>query len=733
MARALASESIPGFDERLLFRFEVDKGFSPDELLKVSRDIEVVSQEGAEAVLAFVSSKALREFEARLTSLVEGGHVKYKNILYALKGVSEWGAGDRKGWALREFGFPTEEHFLLDIELWPLEDNPDERRELWQSFERWLEKEGIESKDSVKNDGLSLYRVMVTTEQAELLLRHRDVRTVDLPPRFGLDISLLRTDIQALPEIPPPPDGAPSIAVLDSGVVAGHPLLAPATGDLQSYLEGKSPIDENGHGTLVAGLALYGDLEGALQRGNLTPRLWLHSGRILDESNENNTGLIENQVTQAVEYFASEYGCRVFNLSYGDLNKPYLGGHVRGLAYTLDVLARKHNVLFVVSAGNVPGETLTGNEWLAEYPTCLTRDAWAILDPATSVNSIIVGSIARYDQTFSSQRYNFDPSEVPIARRDQPSPFTRHGPTVGGIVKPDFVEYGGNWAVNTRVHGGRLVESGLGELSTGTSFSTGRLFEIAAGTSMATPQVANMAAILLTEHKEASNDLVRALLGVSSYLPRGAEALVDQENIPKVYGYGKIDPTALVRSVEQEVTLIGTGAILDKRHHFYEVPIPTDFVTSGNRERLLSVALAHTPYVRSTRIAYKATRMSFRLVASDSLATVVTMFNRATTRDDYKAIPELANASPSSSLRDNGTLQVSRWRFRRIDARSNLINKRLFLVITRNDYPWAEAFTEAEEKYSIALAFRDPENSEARLYTDLRNRLRARPRARARA
>lgn len=48
-------------------------------------------------------------------------------------------------------------------------------------------------------------RLRCNRVQAEdLLLRHRDVRTVDLPPRTGVVVEVLMTDINLLPAPPPP-------------------------------------------------------------------------------------------------------------------------------------------------------------------------------------------------------------------------------------------------------------------------------------------------------------------------------------------------------------------------------------------------------------------------------------------------------------------------------------------------------------------------------------------------
>jgi hypothetical protein len=188
-----------GFDERRLFRFEVAKGFNPDDLRRLSADIELVSQEADTVVVAFVSRATLASFEARLASMAQGDAVSYKQVIYALQGIDDWRADDRTGWALRQEGMPATEPFLLDLELWPVDARPAEHDALWDAFRAWLAENGIEALDGVRQPGLLLQRVRCTRAQAERLLRHRDVRTVDLPPRYGLDLRVLTTDIQNIP------------------------------------------------------------------------------------------------------------------------------------------------------------------------------------------------------------------------------------------------------------------------------------------------------------------------------------------------------------------------------------------------------------------------------------------------------------------------------------------------------------------------------------------------------
>src|SRR5690606_2372331 len=99
---------------------------------------------------------------------------------------------------------------------------------------------------------------------------------VDLPPRTGVTVQMLVTDINQIPSFPQPPKDAPAIAVLDAGLTSGHPLLARAVGDAQGYLApARQPHDSapHWHGTFVSGLALYGDIEECLRQQQFIPQL----------------------------------------------------------------------------------------------------------------------------------------------------------------------------------------------------------------------------------------------------------------------------------------------------------------------------------------------------------------------------------------------------------------------------------------------------------------------------
>ena len=85
-----------------------------------------------------------------------------------------------------------------------------------------------------------------------------------------------------------------------------------------------------------------------------------------------------------------------------------------------------------------------------------------------------------------------------------------------------------------------------------------------------------------------------------------------------------------------------------------------------------------------------------------------------------------------SSLERVGGVQADTWRFTKFTNNSKLKSNKLFVVVTRNDFPWGEALCDQEESYSLVICLRERENEEARFYTQARNQIQARMRTRAR-
>ena len=727
--RITTDEHHSEYDQRLLLKVILRKGEQVPQLNNIT-GVELVSQEDKEIVIAFLNEDGLAEVEQRLASLAKNGTATREQLLYAMEDFDQWSAKDRTGAALHQFGIPSTGIFSIDVELWP-EERQDRRDKMFEVFEAELKKHDITILDTLKQPSLLMFRVRCDKDfVGEYLLRHRDVRTVDLPPRLGISTELLNTDIQQFPPVDTPDENAPNIAVLDSGITTNHPLLAPAIGDSQGYI--KPNLDSNDsepwHGTFVAGLTLYGDVERRIQDNKFMPTLRLFSGKVFEDDGTDQTEFVENSVDKAVRELHAEYQCRVFNLSYGDLNKIYDGRHLRGLGYTLDRLSRELNILFVVPTGNLIPNQIPDNPQEHD-PQYLLDDQARILDPATAINALTIGGLVNKTATFETQRHPDTIENIVFSREGQPYPLTRSGPSVNGAVKPDLIETAGNIALMRT--GGRTRTAGLGVLSLNGGFASGYPFSEDVGTSYAAPQAAHKAANILTQLPNGSANLLRTLMGAHANWPAASSQLLNPGNnsegrtkLLRLCGYGQTDEESLTTSSDKIVTLYSEDKIAKDKCHFYEIPMPASFWSNGRRERRISVALAYAPAVRTTRLDYRMTKLWYTFVEAASLDEVETAFQR----NREKGILERnTNRWISNQDRSKGSLQVSRWTFGRPLRNSS----KLFVVVTRQDANWATTIDNLES-YALSIVLDDRENNETVLYAQVQAELQARARARAR-
>ncbi len=708
--------------------------------------INFVSQESNEICVVFADEAGLLVFKEHLRVVgLEDSELTYKQILEAIEGIDNWTSQDRKSWAFEKEGFPETERFIVDVELWPvlMATHPD-RLQTCEQFEKWIVENRIIELDRINLDSLVMYRLDVDIAAANALLNHHDVRQLDLPPTSGISYNQLNRDIDEIPlNIPAPSRTAARVCVLDSGIATNHPLLAPAIAESADFIDDGDGFDLNGHGTAVAGVVLYGDIEACNISNYWEPQLLIFNGRVLDQHAEFDIETIENTIIKAVNYFVDEHGCRIFNLSLGNINAPYNGRHVNGLAYVLDKLSRDLGVLFVVSSGNFTGSVdpeVPRNSWREEYPEYLLSDESRIVDPAPALNALTVGSLARHNATFDAQRYP-EIAQLSPASENQPSPFTRHGPSVKGAIKPELVAVGGNLAAPLRTgNEHQFTMQGMGVLTCNSKFVGNTLFGEVSGTSFAAPYIAHLAGRVLNYYPKSSANMLRAMLVNHANVPREVEssfpndmketyrAAHGRDASRDVAGYGIIDESELFRSTENVVVLMSEDGIENNTHHFYELPLPPEFLRTQRAAREIRITLSYCPAVRTTRLNYTATSMHFCLVKDVSLDAVQRHFNHdlqketATRNDDATG-----NRDVGSELRSKGTVQSSTWRMKQRNP-----DEKWFVVVTRNDRDWGEAISLEKEKYALVTTVTDRENENAKLYETISLTIQQRAREQAR-
>lgn len=194
------------------------------------------------------------------------------------------------------------------------------------------------------------------------------------------------------------------------------------------------------------------------------------------------------------------------------------------------------------------------------------------------------------------------------------------------------------------------------------------------------------------------------------------------------YGYGRPDVDKTLYSLESCATLVAEERIGPDQTHFFEIPLPEDFMAAGKVERSIKVALAYCPPCRSTRKTYKGSKISFKIVSEADLDTLSNRFREDSNLDN---IGEWPGFVPGSQMRSRGTALAASKEISVIPSNSPLRNgKRLFIVITHQVEGWSKDLVDDLESYALAVALESHGGENVRLYTQLRTRLRQRARAR---
>lgn len=531
-------------------------------------------------------------------------------------------------------------------------------------------------------------------------------------------------------------DGPP-IGVLDDAIATGHPLLRDGVVlASRSFPESRSGWQQLGeHGTMVAGLAAYGDFEQPLRDG--VPLVLggpLVQGRVIEldpdgsgrhrfppEQSEYRT------VEQAIAALNDDYGIRVFVLTVNKLD-PYAGPHVDLMTESIDNLARERNLVITISTGNhlaelASAQMASGHHAANDYAGYALDPMARVAEPGTAALALTVGSIARSDGP-ATLAGTTPVGYKAIAPVDGVSPFTRSGPGAFKGNKPDLVHYGGNWVIRRT---GELAISDAGTSSISLAITdTGRLFGHGNGTSYAAPRVARVAADVLGAYPDASANLVRALVALSASVP-GPVTAEFADKAPLVVGQGLPRAERAVASSARRVVLMGDFEMDTDTVAIHALPIPSAF-HRGRGSRTIRVALAFDPPVRRTRREYLAGEMTFDLVRASTLADVTAAYQGQIKGKELK-LPKgrlRLDLKPGSTTTANSTLMVRKVRhtiFPEDDGDT------YFLAVTHRNRPWAR---DGVQTYAVAVELEEHAELDVDLYVELQQRVGLRTRTRVR-
>lgn len=443
---------------------------------------------------------------------------------------------------------------------------------------------------------------------------------VDYIPKQTFNWLLLdKSDEMSHPDIntTAPAASSATVVVLDSGTNSKHPALSACISFEGSvHPEDSSPVDEDGHGTMMCGTGLHGQEISTHIRSGTAPQgsHWIESVRLYKEGSQTN-GNPRNRALWAVltkkaielsDQNGRKDNRKVFALAI--TNPLPVAGSTTSWSLAVDEMvynSGQGRLLFVSGgnydpfniqvAQNFPGENLIQK----------------LHDPAQAVNAVTVSGFTNFITLPPDNAYK---DYQVLSGVGGISPHNLSGKTAesGEPIKPDVVFEAGNGAFDTMMMITDLPT--LNEIS--TSHDLSRKYDRFYGTSLATALASNFAARLWNEYPKFRPETIRALMvHSSSWTPEMIRQASGKDDLLALCGYGTPDYSFASECVNTRASIviedsISNGSVVKKIEHkdgkkitktvlerdmkSFTLPIPEEeLLQLGDREVELRVTLSY--------------------------------------------------------------------------------------------------------------------------------------------
>ncbi|MEL7293141.1 MAG: S8 family peptidase [Pseudomonadota bacterium] len=407
-------------------------------------------------------------------------------------------------------------------------------------------------------------------------------------------------------------DSSPYICIIDSGVNVEHPLLSPFAdlGDQRTITDDSDPTDAIGHGTGMAGLAMWGDLTDRLSSTDIeTVTHRLESVKTIRFNGDNagkSLGVVTENAVSEIESYKPERS-RTYSMSLSS-GKGTDRGRPSSWSSAMDMLAvdflgeGEFPRLFTVCAGN------TEPVGSVVYPQL--NYISDVHDPAQAWNVLTVGAYTEKDVITESSDYQ------PLAPKGGLSPYSTTSlewERKNTPIKPEVVFEGGNVG---RDEVGCAGMQDLELLTTNNDFSR-RHFRCANATSAATALAARFTAQIKSKYPDLWPETVRALTVHSADWTDEMYSLISAErndgNIKKSdmaklvrkVGFGVPDLEKALNSASNSLSLViqdelqpyikpKSGDTKTKDMHLHDLPWPVEELQKiGEADVELTITLSY--------------------------------------------------------------------------------------------------------------------------------------------
>jgi len=404
-------------------------------------------------------------------------------------------------------------------------------------------------------------------------------------------------------------DTGVAVCILDTGVNRNHPLIEPHMPKSGETVETTWGVNDNhGHGTSMAGIALYNDL-----RKHLISSLPVHINHSIESvkllgataTAPDLYGAVTENAALLSE-ISSPSTKRIYCMAITDSDSSTNDGQPSSWSGAIDKISFEgQKRLFVISAGNVQVSDLQEHG----YPEACYKKS--VEDPAQAWNAITVGAYALDTEIQPADTTKGYSASAP-AEALSPYSSTSKLWKSQWPIKPELVCDGGNVATDGTNYFSNHEDLSLLTLSKDISR---RLFDTISGTSAATAQCSYIAAELMASYPDLWPETVRALLIHSA---RWTEAMKVQVGFPRTdsksngrkkllrtCGYGVPDLGRAKDTLNNRVNMIIEGEMQPyekvqgstpkmKEMHLHTLPWPEDVLRQlENAETKTRVTLSY--------------------------------------------------------------------------------------------------------------------------------------------
>lgn len=505
--------------------------------------------------------------------------------------------------------------------------------------------------------------------------------------------------------IVPPPQDANSVCALDTGIAAQHPLIAPGLHGAWAYDAAWGADDhhpQGGHGTPLAGVALYGDLEPLMndarqvQLTHAVESMKLLPPRGFPKTMPPSYGVVTEGAVALVEaerpnvrraYCLANSACDFppeRPSSWSGALDQITSGSMPGDQANGVPAAERPKRLMVVATGNMPG----GN--LAHVRLCHPLE-----DPSQSWNALTIGGFTRKETPPKNP-----PGLKAVVPANHRSPFSLGSQTLSSDltpIKPEVLFEAGNMIANPSGDCG--WEPSVSLLAPGSNVLHEPLVPFWA-TSAAAGMAGNFIGALQAALPDLWPETHRALAVDSAHWPEPIRKRLigrgqhwktgskgEKQAILREVGYGVPDLQRAINSASNDVTLIAQAPIqpfvgnpnggppVFNEMHFYDLPWPKsalEKIENGIVTMKVTLSYFVEPNLSGRAATRPETYRSFGLrFAMKKRSDTKEQFKRRVSGQQEKDAPGPQQEGDFWLLGSNavqaGSLHCDLWRGRAID------------------------------------------------------------------